>query len=161
MVTKAFDSMLAGLVLISLIFVGSVALLIDIPIFNSVNQFFLAIVVLGLFLGLGFGFFAGKWYTLEQLRILALNNEFKGIGSKKILFALISGMTVFLVFSSYVLYFKVIILGVSLTYFVVSATFSMYLVRMKMISSWEKHEGKTIFTNWKKIYALPKSAPQQ
>jgi hypothetical protein len=25
-----------------------------------------------------------------------------------------------------------------------------------LISSWEKHEGKIIFTDWKRIYALPK-----
>ncbi len=159
--TRAFDSMLAGFILISLIFVGSVILLIDIPIFNSVSQFSLVIVVLGLFLGFGFGLFAGRWFTVEQLRMLALSNEFKGLGSRKIVIALLSGMTVFLVFSFYVLYFKVAVLGVSLTYFVVSATFAMYIVRMRLISSWEKHEGKIVFMDWKRIYALPKSAPTQ
>lgn len=157
--TRALDSMLGGLILISLIFVGSVILLIDIPIFNSVSQFSLVIAVLGLFLGLGFGLFAGRWYTKEQLRILEISNEFRGIGSRKIVIALLSGMTIFLVFSFYVLYFKVAILGVGLTFFVISATFAMYIMRMKLISSWEKHERKIIFTDWKRIYALPKSAP--
>ena len=153
--------MLAGLILVSLIFVGSVILLIDISIFNPVSQFSLVIVVLGLFIGLVFGLFAGRWYTMEQLRILAISNEFKGIGSRKIVIALLSGMTIFLLFSFYVLYFKVAVLGVSLTYFVVSATFSLYIIRMRLISRWEKHEGKIIFMDWKRIYALPKSAPTQ
>lgn len=153
--------MLAGLILVSLIFVGSVILLIDISIFNPVSQFSLVIVVLGLFIGLVFGLFAGRWYTMEQLRILAISNEFKGIGSRKIVIALLSGMTIFLLFSFYVLYFKVAVLGVSLTYFVVSATFSLYIIRMRLISRWEKHEGKIIFTDWNRIYTLPKSAPTQ
>lgn len=159
--TRAFDSMLVGLILISLIFVGSVVLLIDIPIFNPVSQFSLIMAVLGLFSGLAFGLFAGRWYTKEQLRILAVSSEFKGIGSRKILVAILSGMAIFLVFSFYILYFKVAVLGVSLTYFVVSATFAMYIVRMSLISLWEKHKGKTIFMDWKKIYAHPKSAPTQ
>lgn len=153
---RAFDSMLAGFALISLIFVGSVILLIDIPIFNPVSQFSLVIAVLGLCLGLAFGLFAGRWYTKEQLRILAVRNEFKGLGSKKIVVALLSGMTIFLVFSFYIVYFKNSVLGVSLTYFVVSSTFTMYIARMKLISSWEKREAKIIFSDWKRFYALPK-----
>ena len=152
---RAFDSMLIGFALISLIFIGSIILLIDIPIFNTVSQFSLIIAVLGLSLGLAFGLFAGRWYTKEQLRLLAINSEIKGLGSRKILIALLSGMTVFLIFSSYVLYFKVAVLGVSLTYFVISATFTMYIARMKLIGLWEKQERKIIFTDWKRIYTLP------
>jgi hypothetical protein len=160
--TRALDSMLVGLILISLIFVGSVILLIDIPIFNSVSQLSIVLAVLGLCLGLTFGLFAGRWYTKEQLRILAISNEFKGLGSRKILVALLSGMTLFLIFSSYVLYFKVTALAISLIYFVISATFTMYIARIKLISSWEKKEEKIIFADWKRIYALPNppSPPQ-
>jgi hypothetical protein len=104
--TRALDSMLAGLILISLIFAGSVILLIDIPIFNFVSQLSIVIAILGLCLGLSFGLFAGRWYTKEQLRILAKCDEFKGIGSRKIAVALLSGMTIFLVYSFYIIYFK-------------------------------------------------------
>ena len=45
--TRALDSMLVGLILISLIFVGSVFLLIDIPIFNPVSQLSIVIAALG------------------------------------------------------------------------------------------------------------------
>jgi hypothetical protein len=159
--TRAFDLMLAGLILVSLLFVGSVILLIDIPIFNPVSQFSLVMAVLGLFIGLVFGLFAGRWYTREQLGILAIGNEVKGLGSRKTVIALLSGLTLFLVFSFYILYFKVAVLGVSLTYFVISATFAMYIIRMRLIRSWEKHKGKIIFTDWKRIYAIPKSAPTQ
>ena len=159
--TRVLDSMLVGLILISLIFVGSIILLIDIPIFNSVSQLSIVIAILGLCLGLAFGLFAGRWYTKEQLRILAISNEVKGLGSRKIIVALLSGMTLFLIFSSYVLYFKVTTLAISLTYFVVSATFAMYIARMKLVSSWEKKEEKVIFADWKRIYALPKPPPHQ
>ena len=104
---------------------------------------------------LSFGLFAGRWYTKEQLRILTINNEVKGLGSRNILVALLSGMTVFLIFSFYVLYFKQAALAISLIYFVISATFTMYLARMKLIRSWEKQEEKIIFADWNRIYALP------
>ena len=53
---RAFDSMLVGFALISLIFVGSIILLIDIPIFNPVIKFSIVITVLGLCLGYPLGY---------------------------------------------------------------------------------------------------------
>jgi hypothetical protein len=60
---RTFDVMLIGTVLISLLFLGSVFLLIDIPIFNRVDPLTLELAYLGLCLGLVFGLFSGVWYT--------------------------------------------------------------------------------------------------
>jgi hypothetical protein len=158
--TRAFDATLAGIILITPLFLGSVLLLIDIPIFNPINPFSLAVVVLGLCLGLVFGLFAGRWYTKEQLRILAINNEFKGLGSKKITVAVSAALAIFLAISFFVQYFKATALGGSLIFFVVSATFTLFIIRMILITSWEKHEGKIIMMEWHKFYVIPKYAPQ-
>lgn len=151
---RTFDAMLSSVLIITPIFLVSVFLLIDIPIFNRVNQLSLELAYLGLFLGLVFGLFAGRWYTKTQLRILAINNEFKGLGSKKIGTAVFVGLTMFLVFSFSVLYFRLDALAISLILFVFSATFALGITRIVLVHFWEKREEKIIMQEWNKFYAI-------
>jgi hypothetical protein len=134
-------------------------LLIDIPIFNPVTPLTLAIAVLGLCMGLFFGLFAERWYTKEQLRILAINHEFKGLGSKKINDAFFVGLAIFLVFFIFILFFitnpLAIALGNSLVLFTISATFTGSVMRMFLIKSWERQEEKIIIMEWNKFYVIP------
>jgi len=161
--TRAFDANLVSFILITPIFLVSVFLLIDIPIFNTVNPLSLAIAFLGLCLGLVFGLFAGRWYTMEQLRLLATNNEFKGLGSKKINNALIIGLAIFLVFFIFIFSFitnpLAIALGNSLVLFTISATFTESVMRILLIKSWERHEEKIVMMEWNKFYVIPQYAP--
>ena len=156
---RTFDSMLIAIILTTPLFLGSVFLLVDVPIFNSVSSFSLASAYLGLCLGLVFGLFAGRWYTMEQLNILAVNHEFKGLGSKKINVAFFGGFAVFLVFSFFILYFKTSALSFalanSLVLFVISATFTLGITRIVLVNSWEKHEKKIVMQQWNKFYTLP------
>lgn len=153
---RVFDATLIGLVLISLIFLGMVFLLIDIPIFNSVNQFSLGIAVLGMFLGLAFGLFAGNWYTKQQLRILSEKTEFQGLGSRRMYYALFFGLAVFLMCSFFTFYFKETFLADGIITFVISATFSAYIMRMVLVTSWEKRTRKFMMMGRNKFYAIPK-----
>ena len=50
---RAFDATLAATVLITPIFLGSIFLLVDIPIFNPVSSFSIVIAVLGLISRIG------------------------------------------------------------------------------------------------------------
>jgi len=141
---RVFDATIVGLALISLIFFGMIFLIIDIPIFNYVDPFLLEMTVLSLFLGLAFGLIAGQWYTKLQLRVLYEKTEFRGLGSKKAYYALFSGLAIFLVYSFFVFYYKSAILGNSLVAFVVSATFTVYIIRLVLVHSWEKNTGKVV-----------------
>jgi len=115
--------------------------------------------VFGLCLGLVFGIFAGRWYTKEQLRILEINNEFKGLGSKKINVAVFVGLTIFLLYSFFTLYFDIIALGNSLVLFVISATFTAFVARMVVIESWERHQERIVLMEWNKFYVIPQNPP--
>jgi len=141
---RVFDATIVGLALISLIFFGMIFLIIDIPIFNYVDPFLLEMTVLGLFLGLAFGLIAGQWYTKLQLRVLYEKTEFKGLGNKKAYYAMFSGLAIFLVYSFFVFYYKSAILGNSLVAFVVSATFTLCIIRLVIVYSWEKSTGKVV-----------------
>jgi hypothetical protein len=156
---RTFDAMLVAIALITPFFLGSVFLLIDIPIFNRVNSLSLELAYLGLGLGLAFGLFAGGWYTEEQLRILTINREFKGLGSKKINVAVLVGLAVFLVFSFFILYFKTSALSYALAngliLFVPSATFTLGIIRIVLVNSWEKREKKIVMQEWNKFYFIP------
>jgi hypothetical protein len=158
---RTFDSMLIALGLITPIFLGSVLLLIDIPIFNRVNPLSLELAYLGLGLGLTFGLIAGRWYTKEQLKFLTINHEFKGLGSKKINVAVVVGLAIFLVFSFFIFYFKTSALSYALAnsviLFVPLATFTLCIIRIVMINSWEKHEKKVVMQEWNKnkFYYIP------
>ncbi len=156
---RTFEAMLVATALITPLFLGSIFLLIDIPIFNRVNPLSLQLAYLGLCLGLVFGVFAEKWYTNEQLKILAINHEFKGLGSKKINIAVFGGFTIFLVFSFFILYFKTsalsFALGNSLVLFVLSGTFIGGITRIVLINSWEKREKQIVMQEWNKFYVIP------
>ena len=153
---RLFDSTLIGLILISLIFLGMVFLIIDIPIFNSVNPFLIQMSVLGLFLGLTFGAVGGCWYTQQQLGILLEKIWFKGLGNRKMYYAFFSGLAVFLVYSFFVFYYNSVVLGNILVTFVISATFAAYVIRLVLVSKWEKREKKTVMMSRNKFYTVPK-----
>ena len=157
------DQSLLGILLITPIFLGSVLLLIDLPIFNPVTPFSLTIAYLGLCLGLVFGLFSIRWYTKEQLKILEKNYEFKDAGSKKLNVAVYGGTAIFVVFSFFLLYFKTSIfaqpLANGLILFVISATFIASIIRMRLIKSWEKQEEKIVMMEWRKFYVIPYPPP--
>ena len=152
---RLFDSTLIGLILISLIFLGMAFLLIDIPLFNSVNPFLIQMSVFGLFLGLTFGVVGGYWYTKQQLGILSEKIEFKGLGNRKMYYAVFSGLAVFLVYSFFVFYYKSVVLGNILVMFVISSTFAAYVIRLVLVSKWEKRAKKTIIMVRNKLYTVP------
>lgn len=151
---RVFEATIIGLILISLIFVGMVFLIVDIPIFNYVNPFLLETAILGLFLGLAFGLVAGNWYTKLQLRILSERNEFNGLGLSRMYYAVFVGLAIFLVCSFFVFYYRSVILGDSLVTFVISATFTAYIIRLVLVSSWEKSTRKTIIMGRNKLYTV-------
>lgn|SRR5208283_1539103 len=153
---RVIDATLIGLALISLIFVGMVFLIVDIPIFNSINPVSIEIADLGMFLGLAFGLFAGNWYTKQQLSILSEKIEFRGLGSKRLYYALFSGLTIFLVYSFFVIFYNEIAFAEGLITFVISATFALYVIRLIVVYSWEKRVRKIMMMEWNKFYAIPK-----
>ena len=81
-----------------------VFLIVDIPIFNSINPVSIEIADLGMFLGLAFGLLAGNWYTKQQLSILSEKIEYRGLGSKRLYYALFSGLAIFLIYSFFVIF---------------------------------------------------------
>lgn len=153
---RVFDATIIGLILISLIFMGVVFLIIDIPIFNYVDPFLLETAILGLFLGLAFGLIAGHWYTKQQLEILSEKSEFKGLGLKRIYYSVFFGLAVFLVCSFFVFYYKSVFLGDSLVTFVISATFTAYIIRLVLVSLWEKRTRKVVMMGRNNFYILAK-----
>jgi hypothetical protein len=154
MATRLFDATLVGLILTSLLFLGMLFLLIDIPTFNHVDPFLLQMTVLGICLGLAFGLFAGNSYTKIQLRVLSEKNELKGLGSRRLYYALFLGLGLFLFLSSLVFYYKSAVLGNMLVTFVISATFTAYISRLISVSSWEKSTRKTILMASNKLYVI-------
>jgi len=156
MAMRAFDATLAGLILIGLIYLGVVFLIIDIPIFNTVNPISLAIVVLAMSVGLAFGLFGGTWYTNEQLKVLNQRNEFPGLGTKRVYYLLFFGLAVLLGCAFFVFYYRLIDLGNSLVVFTISATLTLFISRIFLITSWEKKNGKIIMMEWNnRVYAIP------
>lgn len=153
---RVLDATLVGFILISLTFLGMLFLLIDIPMLNYVDPFLLEMVVLSMFLGLAFGLIAGHWYTKAQLKILLEKNEIKGLGSRRMYYALFSGFAMFLICSFFVFYYKSVVLGDSLVTFVISATFTTYLIRLILISSWEKRVRKIVMMGMNRIYIISK-----
>ncbi len=161
MATRTLNANFYALILITPIFLGSLLLLIDIPIFNYVSPLSLFLAVFGLCVGLVFGIATGLWYTGEQLRILSVNNEFKGIGSKKIRVAIAFGFAIFLGFSFFTLYFDVRFVMPSFILFVISATFALPIARLIMVRSWEKKEMKIVMQEWNKFFVIPNPPPPQ
>jgi hypothetical protein len=155
MVTRAVDSTIIGLVLIGLVYLGTVFLIIDIPIFNYVSPVSLAVVILAMFFGLAFGLFAGSWFTKEQLKLLIDKNEFRGLGSKQIYYALFLGLAVISACAFFAIYYRLLDLGNSMVVFTISATFTLFLSRLALIKSWEKKNRKTVMMDRNRIYTIP------
>ena len=153
---RVIDATLVGLALISIIFLGMVFLIVDLPIFNSINPFSIEVAVFGMFLGLAFGLFAGNWYTKQQLSILFEKAEFRGFGSKRLCYAVFSGLAIFLVYSFLVIYYNEAVFADGLITFVISATFSMNIIRLIVVSSWEKRVNKIMMMGRNKFYVIPK-----
>ncbi|MGD6807038.1 MAG: hypothetical protein ACQCN4_08780 [Candidatus Bathyarchaeia archaeon] len=155
---RAFDATLAGLILISLIYLGTVFLIIDIPIFSYVNPVSLTVVVIAMFIGLAFGLFAGRWYTKEQLNLLNQKNEFQGLGTKRIYYAMFSGLAIFLAFAFFTMYYGLMDLANSLVVFTISALFTLFIIRIILISFWEKKNRKIILFSFgwnNRVFAIP------
>ncbi len=150
---RAFDFGLVAVLLITPIFLGSVFLLIDIPILNPVSPLALAIAVLGLCLGLLFGLFTGRWFTKEQFKIFAVKNKCTGLDSKKLKIAFYGGLAVFLV-TFLIIYFEISALVYCLILFVISAMFILSITRVIMVSSWEKRERKKIIIELNKGFII-------
>jgi len=158
MAIRAVDSTLVALILIGVLFSGVVFLIIDIPFFNPVGPITLSIVLLAMFLGLASGIFAGRWYTKDQLKILGQKSEFQGLGSKHSYYFLFSCLTLFLIWASVALFYRVLDLGSSLIIFTISATLTLCVSRIILINSWEKQNQKTVMMDWnKRIYVIPNS----
>jgi len=100
--------------------------------------------------------FAGNWYTKQQLSILSEKIEFRGLGSKRLYYALFSGLTIFLVYSFFVIFYNEIAFAEGLITFVISATFALYVIRLIVVYSWEKRVRKIMMMEWNKFYAIPK-----
>lgn len=81
MMTRVTDMTLVGLILISILFFGSLTLLTLVVTFNFVNPFSLVIVGFSVLFGLAFGIFAGSWFTKDQLNSLIRKGEWLGAES--------------------------------------------------------------------------------
>ena len=153
---RTIDSMMVAILLITPIFLGSIFLLVDIPIWNRISPVTLEFAYAGLGLGLIFGVCAGGWYTKAQLRILAKNYEFKGLGlSKKTIASILVATGVFAAFSLLVIYYHLGNLANSIFLFGVSATFTLCITRIAMVNSWQKREEKIVIQEKNKFYVIP------
>ena len=150
--TRVKEMTLAGLALISLIFLGSFALLYQISNLNYVNPFLLIIVGFSTAFGLTFGLFAGRQFTKHQLKSLTTKGEWLGKESKEFLFATIAGLLGFMLVSFIgILFVANSIRGffaVGEFFFVISATFTLYVERMILVGLWERQTKTTIWADW-------------
>lgn len=152
MMTRVADMTLVGLILISLLFFGSIILIALVVTFNFVNAFSLVIVSFSILFGLAFGLFAGRWFTKDQLKSLTMKGEWLGADSNRFFHALIGSLLVFLPLSFLVLYFNSSVFAGGEVLFVISATFSMYVERMILIIAWERRTKKNIMADWKVFF---------
>jgi|WetSurMetagenome_2_1015567.scaffolds.fasta_scaffold184622_2 hypothetical protein len=159
--TRVFDATLAGLILMALIFLGSVVLLIDIPIFNYVEPILIYGCYIGLLLGLVLGYFAGTSYTKKQLELLDKNNEFRGVGSNKLEAITLSALTVFILFCFLGVYLDSQALGSGLILFAISGTFLFFAARFIQVRAWEYNNGKTVMMTRKRFYVKYKNLPMR
>ncbi len=154
--TRVKEMTLAGLILISLSFLGSIALLYQIATLNYVNPFSLIIVGVSTVFGLAFGLFAGRWFTKDQLKSLTTKGEWLGQESKEFLFATVAGLLGFL----FVSFFGILFIASSFRgffavgefFFVISATFTFYVERLILIDFWEKNTERTIWADWNNFF---------
>jgi hypothetical protein len=156
---RVFDATLVGLILIALIFLGSIALLVDIPIFNYVEPSLIYGCYFGLLLGLVLGYFAGKLYTKKQLELLDKNNEFRGVGSTKLEIIPLLVVTVFFVLCFLGVYLDLQALGSGSIIFAISGTFALFVGRFFQVSAWECNTGKIVMMTNKRFYVKYKNLP--
>lgn len=153
---RTIDAMIVVNILMAPIFLGSVFLLTELPIFYNIKLLTLQLAYLSMPSGLVFGLIAGIWYTKEQLKILEKNNEFKRNGFNKINIVILTGFAVFLFLFFIIIYFELQqLVGPGLFIFVVSGTFSLAIVRIILINSWQKKQRSIIMQDSKKFYTIP------
>jgi hypothetical protein len=158
--TRVFDATLIGLILMAFIFLGSVALLIDIPIFNYVEPTLIYGCYIGLLLGLALGYFAGKSYTKKQLELLDKNNEFRGgVGSTKLEATMLLVLTGFVLLCFLGVYLDLQALGYGLILFAISGTFALFVGRFFKVKDWEGNTGKIVMMTKKRFYIKYKNLP--
>ena len=159
--TRVLDATLVGLILIALIFLGSIALLIDIPIFNYVEPILIYGSYVGLLLGLVLGYFAGKLYTKKQLELLDKNNEFRGVGSNKLEVLVLLVLTVYFLLCFLGVYLDSHALGSGLVLFAISGTFALFAARFIQVRAWEHNNGKIVMMTRKRFYIKYKNLPMR
>jgi hypothetical protein len=157
--TRVYDATLVGFILIALIFLGSVVLLIDIPIFNYVEPILVYGCYIGLLLGLVLGYFAGKSYTKKQLELLDKNNEFRGVGSNKLEAIMLLELNIFVLLCFLGVYLDSQAIGSGLILFVISGTFALYAARFIQVRAWEYNNGKIVMMTKKRFYIKYKNLP--
>jgi|WetSurMetagenome_2_1015567.scaffolds.fasta_scaffold534867_1 hypothetical protein len=157
--TRVFDATLIGLILMTFIFLGSVALLLDIPIFNYVEPTILYGCYISLLLGLALGYFTGKSYTKKQLDLLDKNNEFRGVGSTKLEATTLLALTGFLLLCFLGVYLDLRALGYGLIVFAISGTFTLCVARFFQVRTWEGNTGKIVMMTKKRFYIKYKNLP--
>jgi len=146
---------LAGLALISLLFFGSFALLYQIATQLCESIF---IDYSWLLNNIRISVWAIFWTLVykDQLKSLTTKGEWLGKESKKYLFATIAGLMVFLLVS-----FSGILLNAGSSrgffavgefFFVISATFTLYVERMILIGRWERQTKRTIWADWNHFF---------
>ena len=159
--SRVLDGTLVGLILIALIFLGSVALLIDIPIFNYVEPILIYGSYVGLLLGLVLGYFAGKSYTKKQLELFDKNNEFRGVGSNKLEALMLLVLTVYFLLCFLSVYLDSHALGSGLVLFAISGTFALFAARFIQVRAWEHNNGKIVMMTRKRFYIKYKNLPMR
>jgi hypothetical protein len=157
--TRMFDATLIGLLLMTPIFVGSVAFLIDIPIFNHVEPIVIYGCYIGLLLGLVLGYFAGKSYTKKQLEFLDRSNEFRGVGSTKLETTVLFVSTGFFLLCFLGVYLDLQALGFGLILFAISGGFALFVARFVQVRDWEGSTGKIVMMTNKRFYVKYKNLP--
>jgi hypothetical protein len=157
--TRVFDTTLVGLILMALFFLGSVALLIDIPIFNYVEPVVIYGCYIGRLLGLVLGYFAGKFYTKKQLEILNKNNEFRGVGSTKLEATVLLVLTGFVLICFFSVYLDLKASELGLIPFAISGTFALFAARLFQVRDWEYNAGKLLMMTNKRFYVEYKNLP--
>lgn len=159
--TRVFDATFVGLILIALIFLGSVVLLIDIPIFNYVEPILIYGCYFGLLLGLLLGYFAGKSYTKKQLDLLDKNSEFRGFGSNKLEAITLLVLTVFILLLFLGVYLDSQALGSGSILFAISGTLSFFAARFIQVRAWEHNNGEIVMMTRKRFYIKYKNLPMR
>jgi hypothetical protein len=146
------DATYPGLILFGLAYAGMVWFLaVDIR-FYAINSTLLAVEVSAMFLGLFLGLLTGNWITKEQLKSLGQKSELRGFGSKRLFLVELIGIAV--VFACFIVGFQyqIALLLDGLIDFVIPGGFALYLIHLRVISSWEQKNRGIVMFGWYRIY---------